>query len=423
MDTMRYLTQEETERYPKYLDKWMKIALSNELCDRKVAEKWLQEVYTINGHQPPRFVIWVNNPLEACKAQIAYENNESFILGSDMDSSGLSMFITQKIASETFSESSLREARENMYYGCYESPWLSFYDYFIAEFDYTPIKDIIPIMEMSKEVGWWSPFKDVCIMQEKPLSIHYIEDSLHREDGPAIEFRGDPKANAYFINNVRVPEWVVMTKPEDLDVNLIFAESYDGFSATHEIRSEIIKKIGAKRVMKGINATLIERKTGEEMWRQYPIADYVQQGDVLIFPGRLDEKAMKRDGMSIEKLEAIEKESGPEERMKAQEKYMVDVHRESKVTYETLDPATRIRLVNGVYYELYTCELQGSGVKILRMGNPSVFGEEHAEFIHKDCKNIFESIIFRNYGGVNDWESLVASLPKNRNIGLPCKLS
>ena len=172
------------------------------------------------------------------------------------------------------------------------------------------------------------------------------------------------------MGGVEVPEHYAMTPASELEPSLVISEK------NVEVRSELIKKLGAKRVHDVLGLKPVEYMTGEELFSKYPIGDYAQQGDVLLFP----DKGITTLG-----------------------------------GFESVDNATKIRLKQGVFYELLAGTHEGETLKALRMGNPSLDGEEHMEFVDKECANIFEAMIFRNFQEGGDWKKMirekVATLP------------
>ncbi|WP_202421859.1 DUF6745 domain-containing protein [Gordonia sp. SID5947] len=63
--------------------------------------------------------------------------------------------------------------------------------------------------------GWWWPFDAVCIMAERPTSLHseptpggvHNERRLHHPDAPAIEFADG--RSVYVLHGTIVPDWVI----------------------------------------------------------------------------------------------------------------------------------------------------------------------------------------------------------------------
>ena len=62
------LTSEQESKLSFYRDKWLKIGLSTESCDRTSAEKSVKEAYKVAKLEPPQIFIWMNSPLEGAFA-------------------------------------------------------------------------------------------------------------------------------------------------------------------------------------------------------------------------------------------------------------------------------------------------------------------------------------------------------------------
>ncbi len=105
---------------------------------------------------------------------------------------------------------------------------------------------------------WWAPFRGVCFCSERPTySCRAFDKPLHREDGPVIEYADGWKV--WHLNGVSVSEEIVMTPASELDANLLLEET------NAEVRREIVRKIGIERVLRDLNAEVIDRKTSREL--------------------------------------------------------------------------------------------------------------------------------------------------------------
>ena len=56
------ITEKQKEQFKYYREKWNKIGVSTEKCDRKEAEKWLDELYKSIGMKPVK----INNIIPIC---------------------------------------------------------------------------------------------------------------------------------------------------------------------------------------------------------------------------------------------------------------------------------------------------------------------------------------------------------------------
>ncbi len=97
---------------------------------------------------------------------------------------------------------------------------------------------------------WWWPHSQYVIVSERPTKIHLVDGQLHRDGGLAIVW---PDGwGVYALNGVRVPEALVMTPSEQLDVYQWVVKEQNA-----EIRREAVRKIGIERVCHALKAKTI----------------------------------------------------------------------------------------------------------------------------------------------------------------------
>ena len=78
----------------------------------------------------------------------------------------------------------------------------------------------------------------------------WVNGERHREDGPAIEMAEGTKV--WFVNGVKVPEWLVTTPSCDIDPKELFK------IRNAQVRSEFVKKVGINRILTAFKAQIIE---------------------------------------------------------------------------------------------------------------------------------------------------------------------
>jgi hypothetical protein len=97
-------------------------------------------------------------------------------------------------------------------------------------------------------------FTNVAILVRKPKVIKVDRlGHLHADLGPAIEWQDGTKL--FYLNDVSVPESLVMTKAEDIDCNMVTTEK------NVEVRREIVRKVGVERLCQKLNAKVIDTWT------------------------------------------------------------------------------------------------------------------------------------------------------------------
>ena len=118
--------------------------------------------------------------------------------------------------------------------------WLSFYDYF-KEIGVISGEELRGLMELSKNCGWFSLYEKVVIFQHRPERISLSGGVLHNEKVSAIKYRGG-RVEVYYLNGVKVPEWLVLTRAEDIDPRRVVEIE------NVQVRAEFIRKVGIDRV-------------------------------------------------------------------------------------------------------------------------------------------------------------------------------
>jgi hypothetical protein len=96
-------------------------------------------------------------------------------------------------------------------------------------------------MQESEHLHWWFPYEEDCLISERPIKLNVNEaGQLHCESGPAIEYRDGWKR--YYLNGICVPEYLVTTDSEYLDINFFLKES------NADIKAEFVRKFGVERM-------------------------------------------------------------------------------------------------------------------------------------------------------------------------------
>lgn len=148
--------------------------------------------------------------------------------------------------------------------GSFYAPIISYYDYFFEELGITIADDLREKFDAWAEttkLGLIYPLENVCIVSEKPTSIHLNDEGqLHREDGPAIEYAGFGDFNVYSLNGVSVPEWLVMTSEGELDLN-----KYNRIENA-DVRTEFVRKFGIERMLDGFGKQLDTYENYDHEW-------------------------------------------------------------------------------------------------------------------------------------------------------------
>ncbi len=143
---------------------------------------------------------------------------------------------------------------ENIYWGNVDIYWLSFYifpqKYLNITYDDFQILSLNIFSQLCKRIGWIWYFRNTCFISDRPIIIHKKGILLHSEKEPAISFKDG--YSIWCLNGINVPRWLVDTPAEKIDPKLALEEK------NVDIQREIIRKIGAERMLKKTNAKLLD---------------------------------------------------------------------------------------------------------------------------------------------------------------------
>jgi len=193
------------------------------------------------------------------------------------------------------------------------------------------------------------PLKDVCFVSKNPLYFNMVEGKLHADLKPALKWAGLDDLNIYALNGVILPEWLVMTPREKLDPKKIHEIE------NTEVRQQFIKKIGVEKLLNELNTEILDEVTALELYKFYPITNYIQHGDKIIEP-----------------------------------------ENEIRVQFSNLKKGFQKRL-NDFHYKLINLEIwDGFKEPYLYMTNASLPHEVHIEGVSEGCRSVFEAICWRN---------------------------
>jgi len=211
------LTEYQESQLAVYRERWIKIGLSTEPLDRAGAKAAARKCYEAAGLTPPKKFLYATSPYEAAH----------MVKGR-----------------------SPAEARSDMIFGSQDAGWLSFYAYCLEVLKLDCCKPLEGLIEMAHVCGWWAPYEELCVLQDRPkLIVRDEEGQLHCEDGKAVEYRDG--WGVYAIHGVRMPKWVV-EEPEKITVKNIRDEE------NAEIRRIMRERYGDGRYLVDIGAKVID---------------------------------------------------------------------------------------------------------------------------------------------------------------------
>ena len=263
------LTKEQEAQIPKFIDKWVKQASAP--MNHKKAIEYTRKLYKSMGQKEP-LVIFGFSPMNTAllcslffllvKDKKVFEQLRSQ-LRSQLDSQLFSQLDSQldsqlhsQLGSQLDSQlrsqlgSQLRDINQNWYLGLWWLVWCGWYEYgksIGVEFK----EDIYDLfINFNSEVNFIIPYKNVVFISEKPVEIKWKDRRLHNDNGMAVRYSDN--YGLWCLNGINVPDWLVVTPAEKIDPTLALKET------NADVQREIIRKIGAERMLKVCNAKTLD---------------------------------------------------------------------------------------------------------------------------------------------------------------------
>ena len=248
------LTKKQEAMIPEYRDKWLKIGLSTEPLDFERAKSAATKCYQIAGLEPPKLWIRMRSPIEAAVAATILKNGAQV-----RDQVGAQVWaqVWAQVRAQVRDQvgDQVGDQVWDQVYGAHDASWLGFYDFFaVCGIDVAKLHGLI---ELAQCCGWWAPYKNVCILQDRPSKIQFDgEKRLHCESGPAIEYRDGFAVYAW--HGTRIPkEWI--ESRETIDAHkLLTHENIEQRRAGCEI-------LGWGRILEALNPTVIDTDADPEI--------------------------------------------------------------------------------------------------------------------------------------------------------------
>ena len=132
--------------------------------------------------------------------------------------------------------------------------WIAYYKYF-DKYGLLPHDKNFEIFDIWYDLacscGWCYTFENIVFVCEKPSKLYLNQESrLHKENSMALEYSDG--YGLYMLNGIRVPDWLVTTPAEKIDPTLALKET------NADVQREIIRKVGAERMLKSCNAKTLD---------------------------------------------------------------------------------------------------------------------------------------------------------------------
>jgi len=249
------LTDEQTSKFPHYVQKWTDIGLCTKPADRPRAERGIVAAYAVAKLKPPR-IVWCESPLNMYLTIQAYKSisaDPKKIKAAENDPNYVNQYMK---ANQRKLYAEVQKGMDNTVYGQHDAGWMSFYDFFRTECGLVEQTDQLQgLSEISQSAGWFVPFEHICFICERHSILRRnAEGQLHCEDGPAVQY---PDGwSVYAINGILCDEQIIM-RPETQNIKQINSDSN---ADRHAIR---IERFGWTRYLKESKAKLIDERSNE----------------------------------------------------------------------------------------------------------------------------------------------------------------
>ena len=139
----------------------------------------------------------------------------------------------------------------NTYSWCqHDISWIAYYKYY-NKYGLLPTDNNFKIFDIWYDLacscGWCYTFENIVFVCEKPQKLYLNDRGLLHKDGD-MGLRYTDGYGLWMLNGIAVPEWLVKTDADKIDPQKALTEK------NVDIQREIIRKVGADRVLKASNA-------------------------------------------------------------------------------------------------------------------------------------------------------------------------
>ena len=143
-------------------------------------------------------------------------------------------------------------------FGSHDAGWVSHYD-FLRAIGVKGTEPLQGITKLTKNCGWWWPYKDLCILTERPVALKRDNRGrLHNEKGMVVRYADN--WGFYAWHGVIVPEDVIELK-EPITIERIAAER------NVEVRRVLIERFGLDDYLKSGKVIKIHQDKTGILWR------------------------------------------------------------------------------------------------------------------------------------------------------------
>lgn len=326
-----------------YREKHIAMGLNTDRINREQCKKDIDDIYINILQKKSVPTVILDNPLFCWIAVNMFNKNSAQVRASVNDQ------VYAQVCDQVYAMKLISFIMPYLE-GSFDVNVFAFYDFMINELDVkinSKILEKYNIWKRSISYGYIFTLDNICFVSEKPLFIFKNDKGLHCDLKPALSYAGD--LNIYFLNGVRMPSEIVLKNKEELSCNLIHSLN------NAEQRQEFVKKIGLSRVLSELGNIVLDEITAENLYKQNPIANYIQQGDVILEP-----------------------------------------ENEENISFENLSRSF-IDKLKKINYKLVCLNLNDNNKRpYLYMTNASLPDESHIEGVPENIKTVFDAICWRN---------------------------
>lgn len=261
MKKVEKLTPEQEAKIPEYLEKYYNKIYNPQKVDEKKAIKSINYIYKEAGYGEPQ-VIFATSPIDA--QIIANTFTQEDKIKNIVDN----MRKNKVPVTEMFEKlrGKIKYEETSWYGNISDYGWTCFYEFINNEI-FPDFK--LEIWDIWKELVESNIYdmiqlEKVCIVIVMPEHVKVNADKrLHCETGSAI--RWSDGYELYYLNGINVPDYIVNLPADELDPHLILNEQ------NADIQREIIKKIGAEKILKKLDAVVLDKWTDGKTGKYYEL--------------------------------------------------------------------------------------------------------------------------------------------------------
>jgi hypothetical protein len=262
------LTNDQIARFPEYIKKWLEIGLCTDRVDWRIGKEISDYYYKNIALKPTVPVVVMSSPLYAWYAVCLLSQVRNQIENQ----------VWNQVRNQVWSqvESQVRNQLENQVEsqvlnfiypwlnGHFMSSYFSFFNFMneVLNIKYD-VQEKYEWYQKTSHVGLIYPLENICIISDRPESIKMKNGLLHCEGSAAIKYIDN--FSIWALNGISVTKEIAETPAEKLDAKLILNEQ------NTDIQREILKKIGAERALKKLNAECLDKWTDPKTGKYYEL--------------------------------------------------------------------------------------------------------------------------------------------------------